>query len=159
MSKSKSLQNTKMVLRSLVNSNPGGMGMTIDQLNKDYRQEENEPIPYRSLGFTNLESFLCSLDDTLVVCVVCLLYILSNLTSLCSSLLLRFVPIITHASNQFMRFKQKCRNTLLNWFRIKNQQRNLVAAALHLDNGIIGRLCFSNKDIKRISRRRKAGQT
>lgn len=67
MSKSKSLQNTKMVLRSLVNSNPGGQGITIEQLNRDYHIQENEPIPFRALGFVSLESFLLSINDTLTV--------------------------------------------------------------------------------------------
>ncbi|KAM7346217.1 tejas isoform 2-T2 [Cochliomyia hominivorax] len=59
------LNEVKAILKSLVLSCPDKI--TIDQLNKDYRDVEGEFIPYRRLGYRNLEQFLRSLPDTLMV--------------------------------------------------------------------------------------------
>lgn len=59
------LNEVKAILKSLVLSSTDKM--TIDQLNRDYRDVEGEFIPYRRLGFVNMEQFLRSLTDTLRV--------------------------------------------------------------------------------------------
>lgn len=60
-----SLQNTKFILRSLINSN--NRQMTALDLSRDYRKAEGVPIPFVQLGYRRLEDFLQSLTDTLIV--------------------------------------------------------------------------------------------
>nr|XP_036213493.1 uncharacterized protein LOC106617835 [Bactrocera oleae] len=59
------LQEVKAVIKSLVVSCPNAI--TIDELNRDYRNIEGQRIPYHKLGFQTLESFLCSIPDTINV--------------------------------------------------------------------------------------------
>lgn len=61
----RSLQNIKAVLKSLVISQQGGL--TIKQLNRDYQDLETCPIPFVQLGYSKLETFLRSINDTLIV--------------------------------------------------------------------------------------------
>lgn len=61
----KGLSNTKTVLRSLIISSPNGI--TIQQLMKDYIEQEGSEIPYAALGFARLDLFLLSLNDTCYV--------------------------------------------------------------------------------------------
>lgn len=64
MEKSK-LTEVKAILKSLVLSSTEKI--TIDRLNRDYRDVEGEFIPFRRLGYGNLEQFLRSIPDTLMV--------------------------------------------------------------------------------------------
>ncbi|XP_061402639.1 tudor domain-containing protein 5 [Musca vetustissima] len=59
------LNQVKAILKSLVISCPDKI--TIDKLNRDYREIEGQNIPYRRLGYTTLEQFLRQIPDTLVV--------------------------------------------------------------------------------------------
>ena len=59
------LAEVKAILKSLVLSSTGKM--TIDQLNRDYRDIEGECIPFRRLGYANIEQFLHAIPDTLRV--------------------------------------------------------------------------------------------
>lgn len=54
---------TKVVLKSLVLSSPEPL--TIDQLERDYKEQEGQCIPYSKLGHANLKSFLLSMPDVL----------------------------------------------------------------------------------------------
>lgn len=63
----KSLQNTKAILKSLVVSQQGGL--TIQQLDRDYKELQSCPIPFVELGFSRLETFLRSINDTLLVSI------------------------------------------------------------------------------------------
>lgn len=60
------LQKTKIILRSLINSTM--RVMTAQDLDFDHQQSEGRPIPYVELGYRSLESFLITLNDTLIVC-------------------------------------------------------------------------------------------
>ncbi|XP_017022372.1 tudor domain-containing protein 5 isoform X2 [Drosophila kikkawai] len=59
------LSYVKKVIHSLVVSCPARM--TIEQLSRDYRSEEGCYVPYSALGFRDIESFLRSISDTVVV--------------------------------------------------------------------------------------------
>ncbi|XP_055917931.1 tudor domain-containing protein 5 [Eupeodes corollae] len=59
------LNETKTILKSLVISSPNGM--TVDRLNRDYKETVGEWIPFKKLGYQNLELFLKSVPDTLVL--------------------------------------------------------------------------------------------
>ncbi|KNC29642.1 hypothetical protein FF38_08672 [Lucilia cuprina] len=59
------LTEVKAILKSLVLSSPDKI--TIEQLNRDYRDVEGQIIPFRRLGYGNLEEFLRSIPDTLRV--------------------------------------------------------------------------------------------
>lgn len=59
------LHETKTILKSLVISCPNGM--TVDRLNRDYRDTVGGWIPFKKLGYPSLEHFLKSLSDTLVL--------------------------------------------------------------------------------------------
>ncbi|XP_037916613.1 tudor domain-containing protein 5-like isoform X2 [Hermetia illucens] len=59
------LEETKSVLKSLIISCPHGM--TVERLNRDYREMEGRPIPYSQLGYNKLETFLRAITDTLIV--------------------------------------------------------------------------------------------
>lgn len=59
------LNQVKAILKSLVISCPDKI--TIDKLNRDYRDIEGEDIPFRRLGYNNMEQFLRQIPDTLVV--------------------------------------------------------------------------------------------
>ncbi|XP_019895643.1 tudor domain-containing protein 5 isoform X2 [Musca domestica] len=59
------LNQVKAILKSLVISFPDKI--TIDKLNRDYRDIEGEDIPFRRLGYNNMEQFLRQIPDTLVV--------------------------------------------------------------------------------------------
>ncbi|XP_011202110.3 tudor domain-containing protein 5 [Bactrocera dorsalis] len=59
------LQEVKAIIKSLVISCP--KAITIDELNRDYRNIEGQRIPYHKLGFQTLESFLRSIPDTVNV--------------------------------------------------------------------------------------------
>uniref|UniRef100_A0A1I8NSS4 HTH OST-type domain-containing protein n=1 Tax=Stomoxys calcitrans TaxID=35570 RepID=A0A1I8NSS4_STOCA len=59
------LKEVKAILKSLVISCPDKI--TIDQLNRDFREVEGHFIPFRKLGYNNLEQFLRSIPDTLLV--------------------------------------------------------------------------------------------
>lgn len=58
----KSLNNTKTVLRSLIIASPNGI--TIQQLKKEYMEQEGTDIPYAALGYQRLDVFLRALNDT-----------------------------------------------------------------------------------------------
>lgn len=60
-----SLQNTKCILRSLINSK--NRELTVTDLSMDYRNLEGVPIPFVQLGYKRLDDFLRSLTDTLIV--------------------------------------------------------------------------------------------
>ncbi|KAH8253772.1 hypothetical protein KR032_006825 [Drosophila birchii] len=55
----------KKVIHSLVVSCPERM--TIERLMREYRNEEGTSVPYGTLGFRDIESFLRSISDTVVV--------------------------------------------------------------------------------------------
>ena len=55
------LENTKTMLRSLLISVKGGL--TLQQLNKDYIDENGEDVPFSALGYSNLVSFLKTIPD------------------------------------------------------------------------------------------------
>ncbi|XP_065370506.1 tudor domain-containing protein 7 isoform X2 [Calliphora vicina] len=59
------LNEVKAILKSLVLSSPEKI--TIEKLNRDYRDVEGQFIPFRRLGYANLEEFLRSIPDTLRV--------------------------------------------------------------------------------------------
>uniref|UniRef100_A0A0K8UTG5 Tudor domain-containing protein 5 n=2 Tax=Bactrocera latifrons TaxID=174628 RepID=A0A0K8UTG5_BACLA len=59
------LQEVKAIIKSLVISCP--KAITIDELNRDYRNIEGQRIPHHKLGFQTLESFLRSIPDTVNV--------------------------------------------------------------------------------------------
>ncbi|XP_075167228.1 tejas isoform X2 [Haematobia irritans] len=59
------LKQVKVILKSLVLSYPEKI--TIDQLNRDYRDVEGQDIPYKKLGYRTLEQFLRQIPDTLLV--------------------------------------------------------------------------------------------
>lgn len=59
------LQNTKTILRSLINSAP--YGFSIDDLDREYQLEAGRSIPYVDLGYSRLYDFLRSINDTLTV--------------------------------------------------------------------------------------------
>ncbi|EDW09514.2 uncharacterized protein LOC6579697 isoform X1 [Drosophila mojavensis] len=56
------LSYVKRVIHSLVVSTPDRV--TIERLKRDYANEEGCPVPYNSLGFKDIESFLRSIPDT-----------------------------------------------------------------------------------------------
>lgn len=58
----------KVDLRALVISCPNGM--TIQRLERDYREMVGKSIPFTKLGFNKLEQFLKSLTDTLTVIIL-----------------------------------------------------------------------------------------
>lgn len=58
------LQKIKAVLRSLVLSQKGGL--TIKQLNNDYREIESTPIPYAKFGYSSMQYFLMSMNSFIV---------------------------------------------------------------------------------------------
>ncbi|EDW72311.2 uncharacterized protein Dwil_GK20858 [Drosophila willistoni] len=55
----------KRIIHSLVVSTPEVV--TIESLHRDYVKEEGNGVPYSKLGFRDLESFLRSISDTVVV--------------------------------------------------------------------------------------------
>lgn len=59
------LNQVKAILKSLVLSCTDNI--TIDKLNRDYRDIEGHDIPFRRLGYNNLEQFLRQIPDTLIV--------------------------------------------------------------------------------------------
>lgn len=59
------LTEVKAILKSLVLSSPEKI--TVERLNHDYRDMEGQLIPFRQLGYGNLEQFLHSIPDTLKV--------------------------------------------------------------------------------------------
>ncbi|XP_055855818.1 tudor domain-containing protein 5 isoform X2 [Episyrphus balteatus] len=59
------LHETKTILKSLVISCPNGM--TVDRLNRDYKDTVGGWIPFKKLGYHSLELFLKSVPDTLVL--------------------------------------------------------------------------------------------
>lgn len=59
------LQNTKTILRSLINSAP--YGLSIADLDREYHLEAGRRIPFAELGYSRLHDFLRSLNDTLLV--------------------------------------------------------------------------------------------
>ncbi|XP_073846467.1 tejas isoform X2 [Musca autumnalis] len=59
------LNEVKAIIKSLVISCPDKI--TIDKLNRDYRDVEGQDIPYRRLGYHSLEQFLRQIPDTVVV--------------------------------------------------------------------------------------------
>lgn len=59
------LNYVKRVIHSLVVSTPDRV--TIERLKRDYANEEGCPVPYNKLGFKDIESFLRSIPDTVVV--------------------------------------------------------------------------------------------
>lgn len=58
--------NVKKYITSLLTSTP--LVVTIQQLNKDYRNTIGEPVPYQKLGYNSLEHLLRSIPDTVQVC-------------------------------------------------------------------------------------------
>uniref|UniRef100_A0A1A9V9B8 HTH OST-type domain-containing protein n=1 Tax=Glossina austeni TaxID=7395 RepID=A0A1A9V9B8_GLOAU len=59
------LSEMKVIIKSLVLSCPETI--TIQQLNRDYKETEGEDIPFRRVGFDTLEDFLHSLRDTIKI--------------------------------------------------------------------------------------------
>lgn len=59
------LTNLKVNLRGLLISCPSGM--TIKELENDYKEIIGENIPFYNFGFNRLDLFLKSLKDTLTV--------------------------------------------------------------------------------------------
>lgn len=59
------LTEVKAILKSLVLSSPDKI--TVDKLNRDYRDVEGQNIPFRRLGYESLEKFFRSIPDTLMV--------------------------------------------------------------------------------------------
>lgn len=57
----------KKYITSLLTSTP--LVMTIQQLDKDYRNTIGEAIPYQKLGYNTLEHFLTCIPDTIQVCI------------------------------------------------------------------------------------------
>lgn len=55
----------KVIIKSLILSSPEKI--SIDKLNKDFKETVGHPIPYGKLGFNSLEMFLRSIDDTVKV--------------------------------------------------------------------------------------------
>lgn len=59
------LSYVKKVVHSLVVSTPDRM--TVEQLKRDYANEEGSSVPFIKLGFRDIESFLRSIPDTIKV--------------------------------------------------------------------------------------------
>uniref|UniRef100_A0A1A9ZPC7 HTH OST-type domain-containing protein n=1 Tax=Glossina pallidipes TaxID=7398 RepID=A0A1A9ZPC7_GLOPL len=59
------LSEMKVIIKSLVLSYPENI--TIQQLNRDYKETEGEDIPFHRVGFDTLEDFIHSLRDTIKV--------------------------------------------------------------------------------------------
>lgn len=59
------LSYVKKVIHSLVVSTPDRM--TVEQLKRDYANEEGSIVPFMKLGFRDIESFLRSIPDTIMV--------------------------------------------------------------------------------------------
>ncbi|KAH8369716.1 hypothetical protein KR093_000692 [Drosophila rubida] len=59
------LSYVKKVIHSLIVSTP--LPMTLEQLKRDYIREEGTVIPFIKLGFKDLESFLRSIPDAVIV--------------------------------------------------------------------------------------------
>uniref|UniRef100_A0A1B0GC26 HTH OST-type domain-containing protein n=1 Tax=Glossina morsitans morsitans TaxID=37546 RepID=A0A1B0GC26_GLOMM len=59
------LSEMKVIIKSLVLSYPESI--TIQQLNRDYKETEGEDIPFHRVGFDTLEDFLHSLPDTIKI--------------------------------------------------------------------------------------------
>lgn len=59
------LDKMKKIIRSLVNTSKAGL--TSDQLNVDYRELEGKDIPFHEFGYTNLNTFLKSIPDTVKI--------------------------------------------------------------------------------------------
>lgn len=57
--------NVKKYITSLLTSTP--LLITMQELDKDYRNTIGEAIPYQKLGYNSLEHFLRSIPDTVQV--------------------------------------------------------------------------------------------
>lgn len=68
------LSKTKIILKCLLISSR--KSMEIEDLCLDYTRYEGHPIPYASLGYSNLLTFLASIPDTLTVSLKFPLFVL-----------------------------------------------------------------------------------
>lgn len=59
------LSYVKKVIHSLIVSTPERV--TVERLKRDYAKEEGTAVPFKRLGFKDIESFLHSIPDTVVV--------------------------------------------------------------------------------------------
>lgn len=59
------LSYVKKVIHSLVVSTPDRM--TVDRLRRDYANEEGTVVPFIKLGFKDIDTFLRSIPDTIMV--------------------------------------------------------------------------------------------
>jgi hypothetical protein len=58
----------KTLLRGLLISSP--RAMTIDELQRDYRLQEGQDVPFHKLGYKSFLEYLKSVPDTVVVSFV-----------------------------------------------------------------------------------------
>lgn len=65
MEKQGLLSYVKNVIHSLVVSAPNRM--TVEQLKRDYANEEGSVVPFSKLGFRDIDSFLRSIPETIIV--------------------------------------------------------------------------------------------
>jgi len=59
----------KMLLRGLLISSPSAI--TVDQLERDFLQQEGQEVPFRKLGYPSFLKYLESIPDTVVSFVYC----------------------------------------------------------------------------------------
>lgn len=60
-----SLDTTKKILRSILNTVKNGL--SVNELQKQYRELEGRYIPYQQLGYNNIRSFLGAIPDTVYI--------------------------------------------------------------------------------------------
>jgi hypothetical protein len=58
----------KILMRGLVISSPHAI--TVDQLERDFLQQEGRNVPFRELGYPSFMNYLESIPDTVVVSFV-----------------------------------------------------------------------------------------
>lgn len=54
---------TRVLIKSVLVSSP--TPLTIDELDRQYKQQDGENIPYAKLGYSNLRAYLFSIPDIL----------------------------------------------------------------------------------------------
>ncbi|XP_017835437.1 uncharacterized protein LOC108594810 [Drosophila busckii] len=59
------LSYVKKIVHSLIVSSP--LRMTVEKLNRDYAEMEGTPVPFKKLGYKDINSFLCNIPDTVIV--------------------------------------------------------------------------------------------
>jgi hypothetical protein len=61
-------EDMKIILRGLLVSSPHTI--TVDQLERDFRLQEGQNVPFRELGYPTFLKYLESIPDTVVVSFV-----------------------------------------------------------------------------------------